>query len=238
MEIIRIEKDFYRYFCDCIIETIKVLHISSKEMQKRMNFTNIEILQPYFERGDSFVITLGHYGNWEWISSFALWLPQDMFIGQIYRKLKNKSFDKLMYNLRSRFGANNIEKNEVLRTIIKSMRAGKKFIIGFIADQKPSLNNMHYWTMFLNQDTSVLTGPERIACQSNAVISYMDVRKIKRGYYEAEIIIISDNPKATEENEITEKYIRLMENTIVRNPAFWLWTHNRWKYKRENMENQ
>jgi KDO2-lipid IV(A) lauroyltransferase len=237
-EIIRIEKDFYRNFCDCIVETIKVLHISKEEIRKRMNFTNIEILRPYFEKGDSFVMTLGHYGNWEWVSSLALWLPKDMLIGQIYRELKNKPFDKLMYNLRARFDADNIEKKEVLRTIIKSIRAGKKFIIGFIADQKPSPNNMHYWTTFLNQETSVLTGPERIANQSNAVVFYMDVKKIKRGYYEAEIIIISDNPKAEKENEITEKYIRLMENTIMRNPALWLWSHNRWKHKRSTIENQ
>jgi len=232
-EIIRMEKDFYRNFCDYIIETIKVLHISKEEIRRRMNFTNIEILHPYFERGDSFVMTLGHYGNWEWISSFALWLPQDMFIGQIYRKLKNESFDKLMYNLRTRFGANNIEKKEVSRTIVKLIRAKQKFIIGFIADQKPSLNNIHYWTTFLSQDTPVLDSPERIACQLNTLVFYVDVRKMKRGYYEAEIIIISDNPKAAKEYEITEKYIRLMEKTILREPANWLWTHNRWKHRRK-----
>ena len=231
-EIIGMERKFYRHFCDCIVETIKILHISDSEMQKRMRFTNMSILQPYIERGNSFIMMLGHYGNWEWVSSIGLLLPPEMLGGQIYRQLKNEPFDKLMYNLRTRFGIKNIEKKEVLRTIVKLMRAGQTFIIGFLADQKPSRNNMHYWTGFLNQETSVLSGAERIACQSGAVIFYLDLRKIKRGYYEAEIIIISDNPKTTKEHEITEKYIRLMEKTILREPSDWLWTHNRWKYKR------
>ena len=236
-EIIRIEKDFYLHFCDYIVETIKVLHISDEEMKKRMKFTNLEIYQPYIEKGNSFVMTLGHYGNWEWFSSFAMYRQEGVCPSQIYRKLKNKPFDRLMYNLRARFGAVSIEKNDTLRAIIKMMRSGKQLFVGFIADQKPSKNNMHYWTTFLNQETSVLTGPERIARQTGFVVLYADVKKIKRGYYEAEIIIISDEPKLTKENEITEKYIRLMEQTIKRNPADWLWSHNRWKHKREISEN-
>lgn len=233
-EVIRIEKEFYRHFCDYTVETLKILHISDKEIKKRMKFTNMEALQPYFEREDSFVMTLGHYGNWEWISSIRFLVPEDIYGGQIYRKLKNEAFNKLLYNMRSRFGVANIEKNDTLRTIVNTRKSGKRLMIGFIADQKPSRNNMHYWTTFLNQETSVLTGPERIACQTNSVVFYVDIEKIKRGYYEAKIIIISDNPKSTAEYEITEKYIRLMEETIKREPSNWLWTHNRWKYKRES----
>ncbi len=232
-EIICIEKDFYRHFCDYIAETIKVLHISDEEMRKRMKFNNLEIFQPYIDDGKSFVMTMGHYGNWEWISSFAMYPPENVLAGQIYRELKNKPFDKLMYNLRLRFGAINIEKKDTLRTIIKTIRSGKQIFIGFITDQKPS-RNMDYWTTFLNQDTAVLTGPEKIARQTGFVVGYFDVKKTRRGYYEADAMIISDDPKAEPENEITEKYIRLMENTIKRNPALWLWSHNRWKYKREN----
>lgn len=234
-EIIRIEKQFYRHFCSYIVETIKIFHISDQEMQRRMKFTNMELLHPYIKEGHSFIVMLGHYGNWEWITSFGLSLPQNLFVSQVYRKLKNKPFDRLMLKLRTRFGTINIEKNDTLRTIVKLMRSDKQAVIGFISDQKASRNNIHYWTTFLNQDTSVLTGAERIARQTGFLVAYMDVKRIKRGYYEAEMKLISDNPKSTEENEITEKYIRMMEQTIMRDPAYWLWTHNRWKFKRNNL---
>jgi KDO2-lipid IV(A) lauroyltransferase len=157
-------------------------------------------------------------------------------IGQIYRPLKNQVFDEFFIKLRGRFHSVGISKNQTLREIIKIRKSGKNLLLGFISDQKPSENNIHYWTTFLNQETAILTGAERIARQADFAVTYLDVRKTKRGHYESTVKVISLDSKNTPEFEITEKYARLMEKTIQREPSYWLWTHNRWKIKREDIK--
>ena len=235
-EIVKLEKQFYHHFCDYFFETIKLLHISDGEMKKRFVFKNMEIAEDKMKDGNSCIMMLGHYGNWEWITSITLWSkdPETIF-SQIYRPLKNKAFDRFFINLRRRFHSVGFAKNDTLREIVKLKRTGKKTMIGFISDQKPSLNNIHYWTQFLNQETAILIGAERIAKQTGFIVGYLDVTRIKRGYYEVDVKMITDDPASTNEFEITERYARLMEETILRDPARWLWTHNRWKHKRNTI---
>ncbi|NDV69615.1 lysophospholipid acyltransferase family protein [Dysgonomonas sp. 25] len=232
----KIEKDFYHHFCDYFVETIKLFHISDKEMQKRMRFENMEQVERISQAGNSILMFLGHYGNWEWVPSINLCKENGkMRLGQIYRPLKNKAFDDLFLKLRSRFGSFGIAKNNTLREIIRLKKENIQTMIGFMSDQTPSLNNIHYWTNFMNQDTPVYTGVERIAKKTGFAVAYLDVQKVKRGYYTASVRLISDNPQAEPENAITERYIREMEKTIMRNPAYWLWTHKRWKWTREKV---
>ncbi len=230
-EIIRLEKAFYRNFCDYWFETMKLIHISDKEMKKRMKFKNIELVNQLMQDGNSGMMYLGHFGNWEWVTSISLWTDPSITLAQIYRPLRNQTFDRLFLDIRKRFGSVGIPKENTLREMVKMRRDNKKTLTGFMSDQTPSPKNIHYWSTFLNQETAVFTGVERIARQTGFYVFYLDITSIKRGYYEAECILLSDNPKATGDFEITEKYIRMMEQTILRNPASWLWTHNRWKYK-------
>ena len=231
----KIEKDFYHHFCDYFYETIKLLHISNSEMKRRFVFKDIELIDSHLRAGRPVILMLGHYGNWEWVTSITLWTAEnkDTTIGQIYRPLKNKAFDRFFLRLRKRFHSVGFAKNDIYRDIIKMRRANQNWLLGFISDQKPPGNGLHYWTTFLNQDTPVLIGAERIAKQTNAVVCYLDITQIKRGYYEGSIKLISDSPVDNPEYEISEQYMRNMEKTILRNPSFWLWTHNRWKFKRE-----
>lgn len=230
-EIEKIEKAYYLHFADVVVETIKLMHISDDEMRQRMQFTNPEVLSDFCEKGKSVIVMLGHYGNWEWIPS--IYMNYDGIVGgELYRPLKNKFFDGFFLKLRSRFGTLNIPKNDALRTIVTLRRENKTFALGFIADQTPSKNNLHYWNTFLHQDTPFLTGPERIAKSGGYAVIYFDVRKIERGYYSCELITIAEDAKNTAENEITDKYVELFEKTIRRDPSCWLWSHKRWKHKR------
>lgn len=230
-EIVKIEKGYYLHFADVAVETIKLMHISDDEIARRMVFTNPEVINQFCDNGKSAVLLLGHYGNWEWIPS--LYLNYDGLIGgELYRPLKNKFFDGFFLKLRSRFGTVNIPKNDALRTIVGYRRENKVFALGFIADQTPSKNNLHYWHTFLNQDTPFLTGPERIARSGGYAVIYFDVKKLSRGYYSCDMIVLTDDAKKTAENEITDKYVELFEQTIRRNPSYWLWSHKRWKHKR------
>lgn len=235
-----IEKEFYHHFCDYFVETLKLLHISDEEMQKRMVFENMDIVKDLMKDGNSALMFLGHYGNWEWVPSITLGFRNEednnTLLGQIYRPLKNKAVDDLFLKIRSRFGSFGIAKNETLRVIVKLRKAKQQILIGFMADQTPSLNNMHYWSTFMNQESAVFTGVERIAKQTGFAVVYLDMEKVKRGHYKGTIRLISDKSQAEPEFYITETYIREMEKTILRNPAYWLWTHKRWKMSRKEVE--
>ncbi len=231
-EIVKIEKGYYLHLADTLVETIKLLHISDEEIKRRMHFTNPEEMGRLFDEGKSVIALLGHYGNWEWITSIYL-NYHDIVGGELYRPLKNKYFDNFFLKLRSRFGTVNIPKNDAFRFIVELRREGKTFGLGFIADQTPSKNNLHYWTTFLNQKTPFLNGPERIARKGDYAVVYFDVKKERRGYYSCDVITITEHAKSTEEYEITDKYVELFEATILRNPSYWLWSHRRWKHKIE-----
>ena len=232
-----IERGFYHHFCDYMVESLKMLHYSKKEMKKHMIFNNLELVHELYGKGRSCFMLVGHYGNWEWIASLAIQRPDGLHFGELYRPLKNKTFDRFFLNLRSRFGFVGIPKNEVLREVIGFKRDGQPFLIGTLADQTPSEANIHYYTTFLNQDTPVLTGTERMAKKVNAAVVYLDVVKVRRGYYECRFEMIAEHPNDTAEFEITERYMRKMEQTILRDPAPYLWTHKRWKHSRYQVNN-
>jgi len=237
-ELRKIEKQFYHHFGDYIVETIKLLHISDAEMQKRMKFSNLELVKELMKNGNSCIMYLGHYGNWEWVPSINLNFGDGTMLGQIYRPLKNKVFDEIFIKIRSRFKSIGIPKNETFRAMINYKRTGQKTLIGFMSDQSPSLLNIHYWTNFLHHETGVYTGVERIAKKTGFTVTYLDITKVGRGRYTGEVKLITDDPVGEEEFAITEKYIREMEKTILRNPAYWLWTHKRWKHKKSDVLKQ
>ena len=92
--------------------------------------------------------------------------------------------------------------------------------------------NIHHWIDFLHHDTPVLTGTERIAKKMNYAVFFMDVRRVKRGYYEAEVIPMTSEPQQLKDYELTDMYFDLLEKSIKRAPEFWLWSHDRWKRTR------
>ena len=235
-ERLEIERQFYHHFADYIVETIKLAHISEKELQRRAYVQNPELVDQLIAKGHStFVVFMGHYGNWEWYSGSSSRF-EDCKIHQIYRPLNNRAVDRLFLYLRTRFNSYCIKKNDTIRDIIRVKQSGERSVVIFLADQTPSRANLHYWTNFLSQDTAILTGPERIARKLDLPVVFLDVRKLDRGHYTLRLELITEHPRETAENEITEEYARRLERMIQRDPAYWLWTHKRWKYQRENKE--
>ncbi len=226
----KIQQQFFHHMCDLMIETIKLCTISEKETKKRCRFLNPELFDNYAEKNKNVIAVLGHYANWEWLTSFAL--HRNYKFLPIYKPLRNKAFDKYMIKLRERFGAETLAKDDTFRTMLKYQRQQIFTITAFLGDQTPTVRNIHYWTTFLNQDTPILQGTERIAVKLNQAVVFVHMQKIKRGYYEVEFIPLFENPKETQTNEITEKHTRVLENIIQQEPAYWLWSHKRWKHKR------
>jgi KDO2-lipid IV(A) lauroyltransferase len=233
-ELRKLERRFYHHFADYIVETIKLAGISRKELLRRAHLHNPEMIKPLLAQGHTcLMLVMGHYGNWEWFTGFPVCFGGDVQVHQIYRPLKNKAFDRLFIFLRTRFHALGTKKNEVVRDIVRLKQTKTPALLVFIADQTPSKANIHYWTRFLNQESAILAGPERLAKKFDLPVIFVDVKKIKRGYYSVDFQLMTDKPKETPEFSITEEYIRRMEKSIMRDPAFWLWTHKRWKHKRE-----
>ncbi|MDR2915074.1 MAG: lysophospholipid acyltransferase family protein [Tannerella sp.] len=233
-EIARLERRFYHHFADYIMETIKLAHISQKELLRRADIRNPELVFELLDKGHTcMIMIMGHYGNWEWFSGATAHFQGRATIYQVYRPLKNKAFDRLFIYLRTRFHSHGIKKKDTVRDMITLKRNKTHALLPFLADQTPSKANLHYWTTFMNQDSAILTGPERIAKKLDVPIIFADTQKTKRGYYTVDFKLLTDNAKDTPEFWITEQYTRMMEACILRDPAYWLWTHNRWKYKRE-----
>jgi len=232
-EIRVLERRFYHWFCDYFVESIKLLTISKQQLKRRMVFKGTDIVDNIVKEGQSCAVYLGHYCNWEWITSLPLWVTPEAQCGQIYHVIENSDFDRLFLRLRQRMGAVCIPMAETLRRIIKYKQEGKQVVIGYISDQVPFWNNIHHWCQFLNHDTPVLTGTERLAQQTGHAVLYLDVTRPKRGYYIAEFKLITREPQKMKEFKLTDIYYKYLEQSICRAPEFWLWSHNRWSRTRE-----
>ena len=232
-EINKIAIDFYHNLCDFMVETFKILTISKEGIKKhcRFNPDGLAVFSKYASEGKSVIMVMGHIGNWEWAGHpFSLLCRQQLVV--LYHPLANKYFDRLMMGMRSRFGTKMIP----MKTAFREMLAHKNDLTAtvFISDQTP-MPESAYWTNFLNQDTPVFKGTEIIAKKLNLPVVYTCVKKVKRGYYEMFAETLVENPAATRDGEITEMHTQRLEKDIREQPASWLWSHRRWKYKRPNV---
>ena len=230
-EINQIARKFYHHFCDSFIETLYFDRISEKEIKKRLTLLNQELVEKYLAEGRPVVLALGHYNNWEWNCSWPLNSKYKCYV--IYKKLTNKSFDLFYYNMRARFGIVPLERADTYRQLIADLNNNDNAVSAFLMDQTPRIHDIQFWTTFLNQDTPVLTGTEKVARKLDAVVLFCHIRKLKRGYNRLELSVIAEHAKDTVQFEITEKATRMIEEVIIQRPELWLWSHKRWKHKRE-----
>ncbi len=228
-------RKFYRQFADYFVETIKLNHISDKQMQQRVTFEGIDVIDDMVAEGKSVAVYLSHCGNWEWIPSITLWtrheLNKDLAFCQVYRPLKNKWFDDYFLHLRSRFNSLSFQKRTVLRDLLRLRRDNMPGVTGFMSDQKPSRGDDQYITMFLNHPTAIITGTETIARKLQMGVVYWDIKKPRRGHYHVSTHLITEDASKEPEMFITATYARLLEQTIIDTPHIWLWSHKRWKNK-------
>ena len=230
-ELLSIEKRFYRFFCDYIMETVKLTTMSHQEMNRRVHFSGMEHVNTLVNKGQSVILYLGHYCNWEYVTSIGMHVQAERFFGgQVYHILENKVINAVILKVRSGMGTESVSMQMVLRKILEQKKAGIPVVMGFISDQVPLHQATRYWTRFLNHDgTLVITGTEVIARKCDFACVYLDISRPSRGHYHIQVVPICDHAASQPEWHITERYIRLMEQSIQRAPEYWLWTHNRWK---------
>ena len=231
-EIRDIRTGFYRHLADCIVETVKLLDVSDAEMRKRVEVNNAELIERMAEDGKSIILYLGHYGNWEWVQEISSRYSRPKVSAEIYRHAKNKVFNQLISRIRSRYSTVQIIQKKAVRTLLGFNRTDTQCMVGFISDQRPNSTNLNHWLTFLNQDTPVAVGGEEIGRHIGAHYAYLDIEKKSRGHYCLTFKEIKPDADATD-YPITASFFRMFEQTIQRNPSYWLWSHDRWKFKRK-----
>ncbi|MGM9839150.1 MAG: lysophospholipid acyltransferase family protein [Sodaliphilus sp.] len=240
-EIKRIERQFYRNFVDYFFEAIKMLHISNEDMRRHMQFRDVHLVDEAIARGQSVMLYAAHTFNWEWLTSISMWFDDSTLrakpiIGQAYHPLENAWFDRFFLHLRSRF-SECFPSSEVLRTMMGAKREGRLMVLGFLSDQHPLPGHKGVITRFLNHPTDFINGTEALARKLDMTVLYFDIRKIKRGHYECVITPMFEHAKNEPKDAITLRYAEMLESFIHRDPALWMWTHNRWKRPVQYPEN-
>jgi len=230
-EIKSIRKKFFHHLSDIFMENIALIKMKPERISKMVEFKNHEILNNLYQQGKSIVGVTAHYGNWEIFITLPLFSPHTTL--GVYKPLSNKFFDRAFYKMRAKFGEVPVTMKDAYRTVLQFNQKNKLTILGLISDQRPPKRSSNYWTTFLNQETPVFLGPEKIAQKLNAAVIYVHVDKIKRGKYLLIPTLLFEEAKNCKTNEITEAHVRLLEKYIQEKPEYWLWSHKRWKHKRD-----
>jgi KDO2-lipid IV(A) lauroyltransferase len=230
-ELAIIEKRFYRHLADIFLETLRGGYMPEKEIRRRFRVVNPELPESIIASGRDVLAVTGHYNNWEWLISTTLYIDVKTLI--IYKPLSNKRFDKLIFRIRSRFGVTLTPMSYIAREIIKSRKEGINTMSVFIADQSPPRSEIHYRTRFMGQETPVYLGSEKIALKYDMAVLFMNIRKVKRGYYELSFEELFSETRGLPDHAITEAHVRRLEEIIRERPEYWIWTHRRWKHGKE-----
>jgi KDO2-lipid IV(A) lauroyltransferase len=225
-----IGKKFYRHLADMFIETLKVTHMSEKELKKHFRLKNPELLERLHKEKRDIIAVLGHYNNWEWLNIFSAQTNYKTI--SIYKPLHNKYFDSFVNSLRSKFGMVLTPMSSIIRQIINDRKENINTISAFLSDQIPIRDEIRHWTNFLNQDTPVYLGAEKIASKYDMALVFFNIQKVKRGYYELNVELLFEHTAGLPEYVVTDTHVKRLEDIIKQNPEYWIWSHKRWKHKR------
>jgi Kdo2-lipid IVA lauroyltransferase/acyltransferase len=227
----KVEKKFYRHFCDSFVEMVKTLNISDKEIKKRFVFTNFEVIHQLEETDKSTAVLIGHYASYEWLLLLHRYLNKQVGFG-IYKPIKNKYFDRLVRKIRGRFGAELIGMREVIPKMRQNIRQGKHGAYGFITDQSPRLNSAIHWCRFFGMEVPVHVGGEMLAKKIGLNMAYAKIEKVKRGHYQCSFVVVEGDLKQIPNFKVTDRFMLMLEEQIKQAPEFYLWTHNRFKHRK------
>lgn len=226
-ERVKIRNAYYSYLADLIVEGVKHISISPKNIEQRVKFTGLEAIEDVINSGRSVLYLTYHYSNWEWFLA-GLNLKAKFPVNAMYQHMSNKPFEKLIYNSRTRFGGQMILTDDTYK-FMNENQGKKPLAIGLAADQAPSPES-GYWMEFFGRATGVFRGPENLARKYDLAVFIMDIKTTKQGHFSVDVLPITKNPKEEEPGWITEQYMKVLERKIREKPETYLWTHKRWKH--------
>ncbi|WP_431121261.1 lysophospholipid acyltransferase family protein [Flagellimonas flava] len=224
-----IEKKFYKHLCDMFLEMIKTMGISNEQLQKRFTFTNPEVLHQLEEKKLSVMLMFPHYASWEWVIALDKHIASKGYA--IYQKIGNKYFDKLIRDIRQKFGTTLISTKDTKEIVANNKEQGQLSMYGILSDQSPMIKKTHLWTPFMGITVPAHTGAEFLCKKLNLPAVYLKVTKLKRGHYQGSFKLLSENPEMLPDFELTKAFLKEVEASIYEAPEFYFWTHKRWKHK-------
>jgi Kdo2-lipid IVA lauroyltransferase/acyltransferase len=231
-EIALIERKFYRHLADLFIETLKLTHLSNNQLKKRMTVSNPELIESLYDKGRDVVVVHSHYNNWEWLGvCYPLYTRYRTV--SVYKPVQNNLLNRFVNSLRTRNNAGLAPMNLIVRKIIENQSKNVRTLYGFMADQTPAKALIEYYTEFLNQETPVFLGIEKIAAKYDMSVVFFNVQKVKRGYYNVTIELLFESTGDLPKYKVTEAHVKRLEEIIRQRPENWIWTHRRWKYKKQ-----
>lgn len=220
-------KEFYHRFTDNFIELIKLISLSKEKVSKRF-VCDFDSLKRLYDQGLSADIIMGHTFNWEWANlAYSIDNPFTQLI--VYAHVNNKTMERLMLKIRSRFGTKLIDSYKFKEQFKPYVNQQKSFVL--VADQSPRFVKSAYWLDFFGKRTAFTKGPETSARLANNAVAFCNVQRIKRGYYKSELTVFTSHARETERGEITKASVDFFEKIIRDAPPNYLWSHNRWKRK-------
>lgn len=229
-DINRIARRYYRHLCYMIIEAVNLRFSPHKSISRCMGVQNPEVLQQLIDKNRNVLIILGHYGNWEYgctkIAEF------DIRTAAVYKKLSSAVFERFYMEMRSKTGVEPIEMRDTMRKMVEMRDSGRRFALLSVADQTPTRSQIHYWLHFLNQDTGVFIGPERLARKFDMAVLYCEIKRLGFSRFDTRVTLITDEPASCPEHFITDRFYQLLEESICEAPENWVWSHRRWKHQR------
>jgi len=225
-----IEKKSYHHLCDMFMEMIKTMTISSEEMNKRFVITNLELMKEYEQKGRSIMLIASHYASWEWLITLNQKISYQGVA--VYKKLSNKYFDKLIRDIRSKYNTELVSTSKTIPYIARNQKESILSIYALASDQSPKADRIFHWKSFMGVEVPVHTGPEMLAKRYDLTVVFAKVKKVGRGYYEATLIPLSEEPTSVPDFEITDAFIQEVEKQIHEAPEYYFWTHKRWKHRR------
>jgi len=231
-EIQGIARRFYRHLFDQSIESFKLIHLSRKQILRRFNYKNPEMLDELYRSNKSVIALAGHFTTWEWIVSLSLVTKHKVLA--VYKPPSFENFSRIYYYISRRFGINPVPMQEIFRRILDCKSRNELTITFILGDQRPQPDHARHWINFLNQDTPVITGFEKISKKTDQAVVLIDIQWKKRGYYDVYFRKLCDSPLGIDDYHLTEDYFKALEKMIRDRPEFWLWTHRRWAYRKQD----
>lgn len=228
-ELIKIRKKFYHHFVDILMEMIKSFTISEKELKMRYRYTNLEIFNDLQKDGKSLILAASHYANWEWMVALSSYLNYTCYAA--YTKIGNRYFNNKVLKSRQQYGLILKQTSKIIAEIDKNHQQNIQSVYGLISDQSPQLSKTHYWNEFMGVKVPIHTGTEMLAKKYDLNIVFIDTKKIKRGYYESTFSLITNDAKKYEDYKLTDLLLEKVEEQIRAEPAYYFWTHKRFKHK-------
>ncbi len=228
-ERLQIERKFYAHMCDMFLEMIKTMGISNEQLQQRFVFTQLEVLHELEAKNKSVMLMFPHYGSWEWVIALDAHIKSKGYA--IYQKIGNKYFDKLVRDIRQKFGTTLITTKDTKDIVSSNKMNGQLSMYGILSDQSPMVKKANFWGPFMGITVPVHTGAEFLCRKLDLPAVYLKVTKLKRGHYQGSFHLLTDNPREQEEFELTKAFLKNVESSIKEAPEYYFWTHKRWKHR-------